>query len=56
MRPLDRKQVQFKAEEITYLDRKSILLDRALLRFFELLSFDGREAVRRRQGMRRREQ
>lgn len=45
---LDRKQRAFKADEITYLDRKSILLDRMLLNFFELLRFDGHPAVRRR--------
>jgi len=47
MRSLDKKQSAFKAEEITYLDRKSIQLDRMLLRFFELLRFDGHPAVRR---------
>ncbi len=45
---LDRKQRAFKADEITYLDRKSIQLDRMLLNFFELLRFDGHPAVRRR--------
>jgi len=45
---LDLKQRAFKADEITYLDRKTILLDRMLLNFFELLRFDGRPAVRRR--------
>lgn len=45
---LDRRQTAFKAEEITYLDRTSILLDRMLLSFFELLRFDGHPAVRRR--------
>lgn len=48
MKTLDPKQAAFKAEEITYLDRKSILLDRMLLNFFELLRFDGRPPVRRR--------
>ena len=46
--PLDVRQRSFKAEEITYLDRKSIQLDRMLLNLFELLRFDGRPAVRRR--------
>lgn len=45
---LDRKQRAFKAEEITYLDRKTIQLDRMLLNFFELLRYDGHPAVRRR--------
>jgi len=45
---LDLKQRAFKADEITYLDRKTILLDRMLLNLFELLRFDGRPAVRRR--------
>lgn len=49
MKPLDRKQTAFKTDEITYLDRKSILLDRMLLRLFELLRYDGRKVVRRRQ-------
>lgn len=49
MKPLGRKQTAFKAEEVTYLDRKSISLDRMLLNLFELLRFDGRPAVRRRQ-------
>ncbi len=48
MRQLDKKQSAFKAEEITYLDRKSIQLDRMLLKFFELLRFDGHAAIRRR--------
>lgn len=48
MKQLDKRQSAFKAEEITYLDRKSIQLDRMLLRFFELLRFDGHPAVRRR--------
>ncbi len=43
---LDRRQVGFKADEITYLDRKSILLDRAMLKLFELLRFDGRPPAR----------
>jgi len=45
---LDSRQRSFKAEEITYLDRKTILLDRMLLNLFELLRFDGRPVVRRR--------
>ncbi len=45
---LDIRQRAFKADEITYLDRKSILLDRMLLNLFERLRFDGRPAVRRR--------
>lgn len=45
---LDLKQRAFKADEITYLDRKAIQLDRMLLKLFELLRFDGRPAVRRR--------
>jgi hypothetical protein len=49
VKPLDRRQTAFKAEEITYLDRKTISLDRMLLNLFELLRFDGRAAVRRRQ-------
>lgn len=48
MRPLTVKQTAFKADEITYLDRKSILLDRVLLNLFELLRYDGRPPVRRR--------
>lgn len=48
MKPLDVKQTAFKADEITYLDRKAILLDRMLLNLFELLRFDGRPAIRRR--------
>ena len=48
MKPLERKQTAFKTDEITYLDRKSILLDRMLLRLFELLRYDGRKVVRRR--------
>ncbi len=43
---LDRRQIGFKADEITYLDRKSILLDRAMLKLFELLRFDGRPPAR----------
>jgi hypothetical protein len=45
---LTKSQVAFKTEEITYLDRKSILLDRMLLRLFELLRYDGRKVHRRR--------
>jgi hypothetical protein len=47
MKPLGRDQTAFKTEQITYLDRKSILLDRMLLRFFELLRYDGRKVYRR---------
>jgi hypothetical protein len=47
MKPLGRDQTAFKTEQITYLDRKSILLDRTLLRFFELLRYDGRKVYRR---------
>jgi hypothetical protein len=36
------QQRAFKLDQITYLDRKSILLDRVLLNLFELLRFDGR--------------
>ncbi len=43
---LDIKQRSFKAEEITYMDRKAITLDRTLLKLFELLRYDGRPAVR----------
>jgi hypothetical protein len=42
---LDTKQKAFKTEEITYLDRKSIQLDRMMLRLFRLLRFDGRADV-----------
>jgi hypothetical protein len=42
---LDTRNRAFKADEITYLDRKSILLDRMLLRLFRLLRFDGRADV-----------
>lgn len=48
MKPLEIKQRTFKADEITYLDRKAIQLDRMLLRLFELLRYDGRQAVRTR--------
>jgi len=48
VRPLNKSQVAFKTDEITYLDRKSILLDRMLLRLFELLRYDGRKVHRRR--------
>jgi hypothetical protein len=48
MSRLDKSQTSFKAEEITYLDRKSIKLDRMLLNLFELLRYDGRRALRRR--------
>lgn len=40
MKPLPLKQRGFKLDEITYLDRKSIQLDRMLLKFFELLRYD----------------
>lgn len=49
MKQLDLKQRSFRATEITYLDRKTIQMDRMLLKLFELLRFDGRPAVRRRQ-------
>ncbi len=45
---LDKSQTSFKADEITYLDRKAIKLDRMLLNLFELLRYDGRRALRRR--------
>ena len=45
---LDIRQRGFKTEEVTYLDRKTILMDRMLLKLFELLRFDGRPSVRRR--------
>jgi len=48
VKQLDARQRAFKAEEVTYLDRKVIQLDRMLLRFFELLRFDGRPVVHRR--------
>jgi hypothetical protein len=48
MKPLNQSQRAFKADEVTYLDRKSIQLDRMLLRLFELLRFDGRPVVHRR--------
>ena len=44
----DKEHTSFKADEITYLDRKSIKLDRMMLNLFELLRFDGRRGVRRR--------
>lgn len=47
MTTLNAKQTAFKAEEITYLDRKSIQLDRMLLKLFELLRYDGHPVVRR---------
>ncbi|HEX8832753.1 MAG TPA: hypothetical protein VF719_01070, partial [Abditibacteriaceae bacterium] len=43
---LDLKQRGFKAEEITYMDRKAITLDRTMLKLFEMLRFDGRPPVR----------
>src|SRR5260370_7459814 len=45
---LSLQQRAFKLDQITYLDRKSILLDRVLLNLFELLRFDGRPPVRMR--------
>ena len=48
MKPLSLSQRAFKAEEITYLDRKFIQLDRMLLNLFELLRFDGRPAFKAR--------
>lgn len=42
---LDAKHKAFKTEEITYLDRKSIQLDRMMLQLFRLLRFDGRADV-----------
>ena len=45
---LSLQQRAFKLDHITYLDRKSILLDRVLLNLFELLRFDGRPPVRMR--------
>lgn len=44
---LDIKQRAFKADEITYMDRKAITLDRTMLKLFEMLRFDGRPPVRR---------
>ncbi len=43
---LDIKQRGFKAEEITYMDRKAITLDRTMLKLFEMLRYDGRPPVR----------
>lgn len=48
MKPLGIRQRAFKADEITYLDRKFILLDRMLLKFFEMLRYDGRPVTRSR--------
>jgi len=48
MKPLRPEQTTFKANEVTYLDRKSIQVDRMLLNLFELLRFDGRPVARRR--------
>src|SRR5213593_4124104 len=45
---LSLQQRAFKLDQITYLDRKSILLDRVLLNLFELLRFDGRPPRRMR--------
>jgi hypothetical protein len=42
---LDSRHKAFKSDEITYLDRKSILLDRMMLRLFRLLRFDGRADI-----------
>jgi hypothetical protein len=39
------QQRAFKLDQITYLDRKFILLDRVLLNLFALLRFDGRPPV-----------
>jgi hypothetical protein len=47
MKPLASSQITFKMDEITYLDRKTIFLDRMLLTLFERLRFDGRQAVHR---------
>ncbi len=46
MKPLGIRQRAFKADEITYLDRKFILLDRMLLKLFEMLRYDGRPVAR----------
>lgn len=46
MKTLDYRQRAFKAEEITYLDRKAIQLDRMLLKLFELLRYDGYQVIR----------
>ena len=46
MKPLGIRQRAFKADEITYLDRKFILLDRMLLKLFEMLRYDGRPVTR----------
>lgn len=43
---LTKQQTAFKTDEITYLDRKTILLDRMLLNFFERLRYDGKPAVK----------
>jgi hypothetical protein len=48
VKPLEIRQRAFKADEITYLDRKSISLDRMLLKLFETLRYDGRSIVRSR--------
>jgi hypothetical protein len=45
VRPFDRRQNSFKMDEITYLDRKTLFLDRMLLSLFERLRFDGRSVV-----------
>jgi hypothetical protein len=42
------RDLGFKVDEVMYLDRKSIQIDRMLLNLFELLRFDGQPAVRRR--------
>lgn len=47
MKPLGIRLSAFKSEEITYLDRKTILLDRMLLNLFELLRFDGRPVTKK---------
>lgn len=43
---LDTKHKAFKTDEITYLDRKNINLDRMMLRLFRLLRFNGKQDVR----------
>lgn len=43
---LDARHKAFKTDEVTYLDRKNINLDRAMLRLFRLLRFNGKQDVR----------
>lgn len=43
---LDTKHKAFKTDEVTYLDRKNINLDRMMLRLFRLLRFNGKQDVR----------